>query len=133
MNIGISTNVDKMVVMLNKNSKIPTSCEKIFTTSHDCQRIIDIDIYEGISNNCNENHLIGKYKLVGIPPLKKGAILINLLFKISINGILNVSINGFKNPYNEDNKNFDYKLCDNIKLISSYMARELLKRILSKK
>ena len=72
-------------------------------------------------------------KLVGIPALKKGAILINLLFKISINGILNVSINGFKNPFNEDNKNFDYKVYDNIKLISSYMARELLKRILSKK
>jgi len=136
MNIGIGTNVGNMivmVVMLNKNSKIPTSCEKIFTTSHDCQRVIDIDIYEGVSNNCNENHLIGKYKLVGIPALKKGAILINLLFKISINGILNVSINGFKNPFNEDNKNFDYKVCDNIKLISSYMARELLKRILSKK
>lgn len=137
MNIGIRGNVsdsNKLVIMLNKNSKIPTSCEKTFTTSHDCQRIIDIEIYEGVSNDCNENHLIGKYKLVGIPPLKKGAILINLLFKISINGILNVSINGFKNPYSEDNKNFDYKLCDNIKLISSYMAKELLKRIiLSKK
>lgn len=137
MNIGIrgtASDSNKLVIMLNKNSKIPTSCEKTFTTSHDCQRIIDIEIYEGVSNDCNENHLIGKYKLVGIPPLKKGAILINLLFKISINGILNVSINGFKNPYSEDNKNFDYKLCDNIKLISSYMAKELLKRIiLSKK
>lgn len=139
MNIGIGINGcigDKggnMLIMLSKNSKIPTSCEKIFTTSHDCQRFIDIDIYEGVSNNCNENHLIGKYKLVGIPPLKKGAILINLLFKVSINGILNVSINGFKNPYNEDIKNFDYKLCDNIKLISSYMAKELLKRILLSK
>jgi molecular chaperone DnaK (HSP70) len=132
MNIGIK-GTNNMVVMLNKNSKIPTSCEKIFTTSHDCQRVIDIEIYEGVSDNCNENHLIGKYKLVGIPPLKKGAILINLLFKISINGILNVTINGFKNPYNEDNKNFDYKLCDNIKLISSYMAKELLKRILLSK
>ena len=40
---------------------------------------------------------------------------------------------GFKNPYSEDNKNFDYKLCDNIKLISSYMAKELLKRILLSK
>ncbi len=133
MNIGIkgtSSDSNKLVIMLNKNSKIPTSCEKTFTTSHDCQRIIDIEIYEGVSNDCNENHLIGKYKLVGIPPLKKGAILINLLFKISINGILNVSINGFKNPYNEDNKNFDYKICDNIKLISSYMAKQLLKRLL---
>jgi molecular chaperone DnaK len=133
MNIGIrgtSSNSNKLVIMLNKNSKIPTSCEKTFTTSHDCQRIIDIEIYEGVNNDCNENHLIGKYKLVGIPPLKKGAILINLLFKISINGILNVSINGFKNPYNEDNKNFDYKICDNIKLISSYMAKQLLKRLL---
>jgi molecular chaperone DnaK (HSP70) len=133
MNIGIKGTIsdsNKLVIMLNKNSKIPTSCEKTFTTSHDCQRIIDIEIYEGVSNDCNENHLIGKYKLVGIPPLKKGAILINLLFKISINGILNVSINGFKNPYNEDNKNFDYKICDNIKLISSYMTKQLLKRLL---
>ena len=71
--------------------------------------------------------------MVGIPPLKKGAILINLLFKININGILNISISGFKNPYNDDIKNFDYKLCENIKLISSYMAKELLRKIILSK
>jgi molecular chaperone DnaK (HSP70) len=133
MNIGISKDDNNMLIMIKKNSKIPISCEKVFTTSHDCQRYIDITIYEGIENDCTYNHIIGKYKLVGIPPLKKGAILINLLFKININGILNISISGFKNPYNDDIKNFDYKLCENIKLISSYMAKELLKKIILSK
>ena len=133
MNIGISKDDNNMLIMIKKNSKIPISCEKVFTTSHDCQRYIDITIYEGIEDDCTYNHIIGKYKLVGIPPLKKGAILINLLFKININGILNISISGFKNPYNDDIKNFDYKLCENIKLISSYMAKELLKRIILSK
>ena len=45
MNIGIASN-KKMITMINKNSKIPTSVERIFTTQHDCQRSIDMDIYE---------------------------------------------------------------------------------------
>ena len=89
--------------MIEKNSKIPVSVEKIFSTSHDCQRTIDIEVYEGLEKSCLYNTFIGSYKIIGIPPLAKGMILIKLLFKISYNGILEISIGGLKNP---SDKNF---------------------------
>ncbi len=133
MNIGISGPNDTMVIMIGKNSKIPLSIEKTFTTSHDCQRTIDIEVFEGISDSCKFNNFIGSYKIVGIPPLPKGMILIKLLFKISFNGILNISINGFKNPSDNSAKSFDFKMCENIKLISSMVAKDILKKILQAK
>ncbi len=133
MNIGISGPDDSMVVMIGKNSKIPLSVEKTFITSHDCQRTINIEVFEGINNLCSSNTFIGSYKIVGIPPLPKGMILIKLLFKISYNGILNISINGFKNPSDNSAKSFDFKMCENIKLISNMMAKDILRKLLQAK
>ncbi len=133
MNIGISDQNNKMVIMIDKNSKIPLAVEKTFSTSHDCQRSIDIEVFEGINDDCLSNTFIGSYKIIGIPPLPKGMILIKLLFKISYNGILNISINGFKNPSDNSAKSFDFKMCENIKLISNMMAKDILKKLLQKK
>lgn len=132
MNIGISSPDNQMIVMVNKNSKIPISVERVFSTSHDCQRSIDIEIFEGIEILCSSNSFIGSYKIIGIPPLPRGAIIIKLLFKISYNGILNISINGFKNPSDDSAKSFDFKLCEKIKLIPSILAKELLRKLLNK-
>lgn len=129
MNIGISGMNDDMIVMIEKNSKVPTSVERYFSTSHDCQRTIDIEVYEGTNNECGSNAFIGKYKIVGIPPLPMGMILIKLLFKISYNGILDISINGFKNPSDNSAKSFDFKLCENIKIIPNIVAKEMLKKL----
>ncbi len=130
MNIGISDTENQMVIMIEKNSKIPLQIEKTFTTSHDCQRSIDIEVFEGTESDCKLNTFIGSYKIVGIPPLPRGSILIKLLFKISYNGILEISINGYKNSSGDNTKDFDFKLCENIRLIPSMVAKDLLKKIL---
>ena len=51
MNIGIKDANDKFIIMINKNSKIPCSSENIFSTTYDGQRSIDINIYEGVSED----------------------------------------------------------------------------------
>lgn len=129
MNIGINDPDNNMIVMIEKNSKIPVSLERIFSTSHDCQRIIDIEIYEGLDVKCSSNTFIGSYKIIGIPPLPKGMVLIKLLFKISYNGILNISIIGSKNPSDNSAKSFDFKFNENIKLIPNIVAKEILKKL----
>lgn len=130
MNIGISDPDNKMLIMIEKNSKIPINMEKIFSTSHDCQRYIDIEVYEGNENYISLNTFIGSYKIIGIPPLPKGMILIKLLFKISYNGILEISIEGTKNSSDNSSKSFDFKFNENIKLIPTNVAKEILKKIL---
>ena len=133
MNIGISSPDGKMTTMINSHSKIPVSVEKVFSTSHDCQRTIDIEVFEGISEFVKDNNYIGSYKIIGIPPLPRGAIIIKLLFKISYNGILDVSISGFKNPSDNSAKSFDFKMTEKIKLIPNIIAKELLRKLLSDK
>lgn len=133
MNIGISSSDGKMIVMINSHSKIPVNVEKVFSTSHDCQRTIDIEVFEGNSEFIKDNNYIGSYKIVGIPPLPRASIIIKLLFKISYNGILDVSINGFKNPSDNSAKSFDFKMTEKIRLIPNIVAKELLKKILSNK
>lgn len=133
MNIGISDPDTNMLVMIEKNSKIPISVRRTFSTSHDCQRTIDIEVYEGLDNSCSlntTNTFIGSYKIIGIPPLPKGMILIELLFNISFNGILEISIAGTKNPSDNSAKSFDYKFNSNIKLIPNIVAKEILKKLL---
>ena len=136
MNIGIADNNNNLIIMIPKNSKIPICVEKIFTTSYDCQRNIDIQIYEGISSSCLNNTFIGSYKLVGIPPLPLGTILIKLIFKITYNGILNISIAGCKNTNFDNNDKYnkdDFKINENIKLLPSVIIKDLLKKLLLKK
>ncbi len=130
MNIGIIDPYNNMIVMIEKNSKIPVNVERIFSTSHDCQRTIDIEVYEGLNKSCSMNTFIGSYKIIGIPPLPKGMILIKLLFKISYNGILEITIGGFKNPSDDSAKSFDYKFNSDIKLIPNILAKEILKKLL---
>lgn len=133
MNIGITDHNNDMLVMIEKNSKIPVSVKRTFTTSHDCQRTIDIEIYEGLDKSCSNNSantFIGSYKIIGIPPLPQCMILIELLFEISYNGILEISIIGTKNPSDNSAKSFDYKFNSNIKLIPNMVAKEILKKLL---
>lgn len=132
MNIGIGSTEGKMTTMIHSHSKIPISVEKVFSTSHDCQRTIDIEVFEGVSEFIKDNNYIGSYKIIGIPPLPRGAIIIKLLFKISYNGILDVSINGFKNPSDNSAKSFDFKMTEKIKLIPNVIAKELLKKLIKK-
>ena len=128
MNIGINDDNNNLIIMIKKNSKIPITVEHCFTTSHDCQRTIDIEIYEGLFENCLLNTFIGLYKIVGIPPLPKGMILIKLKFNINNNGILNISINGIKNPNINYDKTFNFNLCQNIKIIPNILAKQLIKK-----
>lgn len=130
MNIGISDNNNNMQIMIEKNSKIPITVKKTFMTSYDCQRSIDIDVYEGIDTNNDLNTIIGSYKIVGIPPLPKGMIIIDLIFTINNNGILNISIDGYRNSSDNNVGNADFKLNNTIRLLSTKSVKEIMRKIL---
>jgi molecular chaperone HscA len=132
MNIGICDGHDNMVNMIEKNTKIPTSIEKAFTTNYDCQRIINVDIYEGVDEECKNNIIIGSYQICNVPPQKKGTIIIKLKFSINTNGILNISIIGTENINSSSQKNNSFKVDNKIKLIPTSLRDDLIKKILNK-
>lgn len=132
MNIGICDGHNDMIIMIEKNKKIPVTIEKIFTTNYDCQRVIDVEIFEGMNELCEKNVMIGSYQICGVPPQKKGEIIIKLKFSINKNGILDVSIVGSANVNESTRKDDSFKLDNKIKIIPTSLRDDLIKRILSK-
>jgi molecular chaperone HscA len=132
MNIGICDGHNNMVIMIEKNKKIPITVEKIFTTNYDCQRTIELEIYEGINNSCEKNIMIASYQIYNVPPQKKGTIIIKLKFSINTNGILNISIVGTESLGDNTQKNSSFKVDNKIKIIPTSLRDDIIKKILHK-
>ncbi|TVU47559.1 hypothetical protein EJB05_07165, partial [Eragrostis curvula] len=80
-----------MSVVIPRNTVIPKKKRKKFTTFLDNQLVVSIPVYEGESASTKDNHLLGKFKLSGLPPAPKGAIKFEVTFDIDANGVLKVS------------------------------------------
>lgn len=89
--LGIETTGGVMTRLINRNSTIPKLERQIFSTYHDNQSSISIDVYEGERAMTKDNNLLGKFVLTGIPPAPRGVPQIQVTFDIDRNGVLNVS------------------------------------------
>ena len=75
--------------IIDRNSPIPISKSEIYTTIHDYQKEIIIDIYQGERMNVNENIKLGTMS-INIPPKLAGEELVDIRFTYDINGLLEV-------------------------------------------
>jgi heat shock 70kDa protein 1/2/6/8 len=91
LSLGIETQGGIMTTLIPRNTIIPTKREKFFSTSSDNQSSVLVQVYEGERIRTEDNYLLGKFKLSGIPPAPKMEPKINVSFEIDANGILNVT------------------------------------------
>merc|ERR1711862_356756 len=61
-----------------------------FTTTEDYQTSIDFTVYEGERAQAKKNHLLGRFVLSGLPPVRAGVPSVQLTYTIDVNGILHV-------------------------------------------
>lgn len=77
--------------IIPQNSTVPTARSKIFTTVHDNQTAVKIMVFQGESNQAEENELLGEFILDGLRPAKKGEVEVEVTFEINSDGIVSVS------------------------------------------
>jgi len=88
---GVGLQGDIFDKLIAKNSPIPTTKSKTFTTSSDNQTAISIQIYQGESPKASENLFSGIIELTGILPAKAGIPKIEVTFSVDENSIVHVS------------------------------------------
>lgn len=77
--------------IIDRNTTIPTSKGKTFTTAADNQTAVTIHIVQGERPMASDNVSLGSFNLSGIPPAPRGVPQIEVKFDIDANGILNVT------------------------------------------
>lgn len=76
--------------LIRKNTTVPTSHSKVFTTMRDQQTAVRILVMQGESPRATDNELLGEFILEGIRPAPAGEVEIEVTFRVSADGILSV-------------------------------------------
>uniref|UniRef100_A0A0E0J249 Uncharacterized protein n=1 Tax=Oryza nivara TaxID=4536 RepID=A0A0E0J249_ORYNI len=91
LSLGIEVFGGGMSVLIPRNTTIPVSRQKMYTTHYDNETAVLINVNEGEGRRTKDNNPLGKFVLTGIPPAPRGVPQINVTFSIDANGIMNVS------------------------------------------
>jgi len=91
LTLGIETLGGVREPIIERNTTIPTSKDKTFTTAADSQTAVTINVVQGERPMVADNVSLGSFNLTEIPPAPRGVPQINVKFDIDANGIINVT------------------------------------------
>jgi molecular chaperone DnaK len=90
LSLGIETLGGVMDKVIERNTTIPTSRTKVYSTASDNQSTVEVHVLQGEREFSRDNRTLGRFHLDGIPPAPRGVPQIEVTFDIDANGILNV-------------------------------------------
>jgi len=91
LTLSVETLGGVATALIERNTTIPARKSQIFSTAADSQTQVEIKVVQGERPMANDNKMLGKFILDGIPPAPRGVPQIEVTFDIDANGILNVT------------------------------------------
>ena len=91
LSLSIETMGGVATKLIERNTTIPTKKSQIFSTAEDNQSAVDINVVQGERQFAKDNKSLGRFRLDGIAPARRGVPQIEVTFDIDANGIVNVS------------------------------------------
>jgi molecular chaperone HscC len=77
--------------ILERNTPVPVSRSKVFSTVQDNQRVVQIDVRQGESALSSENLLLAKVDIT-VPPQPAGTVPVEVRFSYDANGLLEIDV-----------------------------------------
>lgn len=108
LTIGIETVGDLMTPIVKRNTTIPISKSKMFSTAKDNQTTVTVRVFEGERTQTEHNRLLGVFDLSGIKEGPRGHPQIEVVFDVDADGILTVTARDMQSGNTSDlviNKN----------------------------
>jgi molecular chaperone DnaK len=91
LSLGIETEKDQFIKIIDKNTTIPTKKTRAFTTVEHDQRRVRVHVLQGEEDKASENMSLARFDLVGIESAPAGVPQIDVTFEIDADGIVRVS------------------------------------------
>jgi molecular chaperone DnaK len=89
--MGVRVAGDKMSVVIQANTSIPTRAKKVFATTEDNQTFVAIEIYQGSQMLASKNRRLGRFVLGDLASAPRGRTKVEVSFTMDADGILEVS------------------------------------------
>ena len=90
LSLGVETTGGLMNVVIPRNTTIPITKTKIYSTVEDNQSAVTISVFEGERSTTQHNRLLGEFELSGIEGAERGIPEIEVIFAIDADGIFTV-------------------------------------------
>lgn len=91
LSLGVEAQGGLMARVIPRNTPLPASEGRIFTTAQDYQACMDIHVLQGERELAVDNISLGQFQLTGIPPAARGVSKVEVAFEADVDGIVHIS------------------------------------------
>lgn len=90
LSIGIGTVNNQMCKILPKNTLIPCTAKKYFTTSEDNQTKIEVKLFQGECDDVTKNFFLGSFSMNDLPQEPQGKIVVIINVSVTTDNLITV-------------------------------------------
>ena len=91
LSLGVETQGGVFTQIIERNTTIPSTRSRIFSTTEDGQTVVRVHVLQGERKMAADNVTLGRFELLDLPPAPRGVPQIEVTFSIDEDGVVHVS------------------------------------------